>query len=182
MMTAPVDSAAPASLQRFVNDEGEAATDGAEEPVPVRTGVCTSRASRQRLPLRADQQARLPRWVPVGTYTDKASRVVATSSLFHVCQRHYPGGNGSVLMSLFFPNRHRPSPCCRGGRLPHYPFRGLLSVYLCSGLRVVTGVLQPMSLLHDTAPAATNRNRQSLGGVRTLWEEAPFHGALQHQG
>ena len=41
--------------------------------------------------------------------TDRASRV-ATSSLFHTCRRHYPGGNGPVHLSLLFPVRHRPSP------------------------------------------------------------------------
>ena len=34
--------------------------------------------------------------------TDRASRV-ATSSLFHTCRRHYPGGNGPVRLSLLFP-------------------------------------------------------------------------------
>ena len=42
--------------------------------------------------------------------TDRASRV-ATSSLFHTCRRHYPGGNGPVYLSPLFPVRHRPSPC-----------------------------------------------------------------------
>ena len=53
--------------------------------------------------------------------TDRASRV-ATSSLFHACQRQYPGGNGSVLMSLFFPDRHRPSPFNRrvGSHIAHF--------------------------------------------------------------
>lgn len=53
--------------------------------------------------------------------TDRASRV-ATSSLFHACQRHYPGGSGSVLMSLFFPDRRRPSPIFRrvGSRIARF--------------------------------------------------------------
>ena len=51
-----------------------------------------------------------PRGVPVAACrsTGRASRV-ATSFLFHACQRHYPGGNGSVLDARF-PTRRRPSP------------------------------------------------------------------------
>ena len=58
-MTALVDASAPASLQCFVNDEGEAAASGLEEPALVKTGVCISTDSSRRLPLRADHRARL---------------------------------------------------------------------------------------------------------------------------
>ena len=40
---------------------------------------------------------------------DRVSRV-ATSSIFHACWRHYPGGRGPVHMSLLFPSHRRPSP------------------------------------------------------------------------
>ena len=38
-----------------------------------------------------------------------------------------------------------------------------------------------MSLPPRTAPAATSRKRQLLGGIRTHQENAPFHGALGHR-
>ena len=43
---------------------------------------------------------------------------------------------------------------------------------------LLSGVLQSMSLPPRTAPAATSRKRQLLGGIRTHQENAPFHGAL----
>ncbi len=42
---------------------------------------------------------------------------------------------------------------------------------------LLSGVLQSMSLPPRTAPAATSRKRQLLGGIRTHQENAPFHGA-----
>ena len=44
---------------------------------------------------------------------------------------------------------------------------------------LLSGVLQSMSLPPRTAPAATSRKRQLLGGIRTHQENAPFHGALR---
>ncbi len=45
---------------------------------------------------------------------------------------------------------------------------------------LLSGVLQSMSLPPRTAPAATSRKRQLLGGIRTHQENAPFHGAPGH--
>ncbi len=47
---------------------------------------------------------------------------------------------------------------------------------------LLSGVLQSMSLPPRTAPAATSRKRQLLGGIRTHQENAPFHGALEYLG
>ena len=47
---------------------------------------------------------------------------------------------------------------------------------------LLSGVLQSMSLPPRTAPAATSRKRQLLGGIRTHQENAPFHGALGSKG
>ena len=50
-----------------------------------------------------------------------------TQPLFHTCRRHYPGGTvGCSHRSL--PQRGG-LPRNSGGRLPHCPFRGLLSVH-----------------------------------------------------
>ena len=70
-----------------------------------------------------------PHGVPVCACTllCRASRV-APFSIFRTCRHHYPGGNGSVLLSLVFPNRRRPSLGTRRV-LPHCRFRGLLDVH-----------------------------------------------------
>ena len=52
----------------------------------------------------------VPRGIPVGAChtTDGASRV-ASSFLFHACQRQYPGGSGQCFHRSL-PGRHRSSP------------------------------------------------------------------------
>ena len=65
-----------------------------------------------------------------------------------------PGGSGPVHLSLFFPNRRRPSPCCRrvGSRITRFgacsTFTRVLAYMFAKLLNaaLVTGVLQPMSL------------------------------------
>ncbi len=51
-----------------------------------------------------------------------------TQPLFRTCRRHYPGGTvGYPCRSL--PQTAAAFPVLQAGRLPHYPFRGLLSVH-----------------------------------------------------
>ena len=82
-------------------------------------------------------------------------------------------------------------PLIAGGSAPASPFSRPAQRSLafrparslsCSMQPFVTEVLQSMSLPPRPAPAATNRKRQLLGGIRTHQENAPFHGALQYCG
>ena len=70
--------------------------------------------------------------------TAGASRV-ACRFLLKTCRRHYPGGTGkpqslgpSLSKAHGFPTA--AFPIWRAGRLPHYPFRGLLDVHSRYGL------------------------------------------------
>ena len=65
--------------------------------------------------------------------TGGASRV-ATFSLLSTCHRQYPGGTDRCLRRSL-PGRWQPSCVSQAGRLPHYPFRGLLSVRSRCSLR-----------------------------------------------
>ena len=82
-------------------------------------------------------------------------------------------------------------PLISGGSAPALPFsrpaRCSRNVPACMVAELltqpfVTGVLQSTSLPPCPAPAATNRKRQLLGGIRTHQENAPFHGALRYPG
>ncbi len=100
-----------------------------------------------------------------------ASRVAWTFPM-HTCRRHYPGGNaggaevvppGNLASAAF------PIPLL--GRLPHYPFRGLLGVHSRYGLRA-RGVAKTTlsiegfdSIVTSTAaPIATGWNDKLPGG------------------
>ena len=123
--------------------------------------------------------------------TDRASRV-ATSSIFHACRRHYPGGYVSVLASLYFPIRHRPSPnyrrvgsrialfeaCSAFTRVPACTVAELLNAALChrsASDHVVTsmtrfGCYQPKTTivgwnLHPLGKRAFPRRTAILGLV-----------------
>ena len=65
--------------------------------------------------------------------TGGASRV-ATSSLLSTCHRQYPGGTDRCFRRSL-PGRWQPSCVSQAGRLPHCPFRGLLSVRSRCSLR-----------------------------------------------
>src|SRR5690606_41095756 len=58
---------------------------------------------------------------------------VAAVFLSHACHRHYPGGISWVLVSVASPEA-AAFPEIQAGRLPHYPFRGLLNVHSRYGL------------------------------------------------
>ena len=121
--------------------------------------------------------------------TDRASRV-ATSSLLQACRRHYPGGNGPVLQTLAFPDCQRPSPSLRrvGSRIARFE--------ACSAFTLVPACLfakppcggpsrQSASIYIVTSvnrPGCFQPKRQGLGGIRTHWDDAPFHGALRSCG
>ena len=99
-----------------------------------------------------------------------------------------PRRNRSVPASL----ASRPLsafPVLTAGRLPHYPFRGLLSVHFA--LRPACSLNRPQAiLLHRSASVqfvtSLHRSdcfrleRQLPGGIRTRWDTAPFHGARKH--
>ena len=101
-----------------------------------------------------------------------------------------PRRNRSVPASL----ASRPLsafPVYSAGRLPHYPFRGLLSVHFA--LRPACSLNRPQAiLLHRSASVqfvtSLHRSdcfrleRQLPGGIRTRWDTAPFHGARKHPG
>ena len=116
-----------------------------------------------------------PHGVPVCACTllCRASRVAA-SSIFRTCRRHYPGGNGSVLLSFAFPNRRRPSPGTRrvGSHIAvfeacsmftHVPTRAvaeLLNATLCH--RSASNHFAPSIV----RPGCYQPTRQLLGGLR----------------
>ena len=143
-----------------------------------------------RHPAGPDCPSRGPGW-RVRT-TDRASRV-ATSSLFHACQRHYPGRSASVHLSLFFPNRRRPSPnlrrvgsrvarfeaCSASTHVPACMFAELLFAALChqsTSAHVVTsmnrsGCYQPKTTIigwvsHPLGKRAFTRRTEFFGLVR----------------
>jgi|GEM_PF-1232864 len=126
-----------------------------------------------------------PYGVPVAVCfsTDRASRV-ATSLIFHACQRQYPG-EPSWCICRSLPKTRPPSPYRRMGRHSHYRFRGLLGVHctfrpawslsysrsplnLSASYHVVTSIIRQ---------GRYQPERQVLGGVRTRHRKAPFHGA-----
>ena len=78
-----------------------------------------------RHPAGPSWSSRIPGWRAHAT--DGASRVAAVS-LLHACRRQYPGGTGRCPRHSL-PDRCQPFPVITAGRLPHYPFRGLLSVH-----------------------------------------------------
>ena len=140
---------APRTLLRFITITGLSATP--------RGRACSSPSSR---------------WWLHAT-TAGASRV-ASGLHVHACRHQYPGGtagcfghSSSPAMSAFREFRAR--------RLPHCPFRGLLSVHctlrpacsLNSQWSPSLEVLQRMSLPPYAAPSATGWSDQLPGGNRT---------------
>src|SRR5665213_1215812 len=118
-----------------------------QSPVPR----CFLRSSRTEVPslhrryptsavLRTSPPPRHARPVPRGRPVDRRVRSrdgvsrVAPVFLLHTCRRQYPGGIVRVRPSLASPTM-TAFPEIRAGRLPHHPFRGLLSVYSRYGLR-----------------------------------------------
>jgi hypothetical protein len=76
-------------------------------------------------------------------------------------------------------------PVIQAGRLPHHPFRGLLSVHSRYGLHARQVAYATLftrsfdSFVTSTAvPIATGWNDQLPGGNHTHWRSTPFHGAL----
>ena len=75
-------------------------------------------------------------------------------------------------------------PVFEPGRLPHYPFRGLLNVHSRYGLHespsplkdLLHRRLQRIRYLHRCSDCY-RLERQLPGGIRTRWKTAPFHGA-----
>ena len=84
-----------------------------------------------------------------------------------------------------FPICHRPTPYYQMGRLPHCPFRGLLSIHSYSGLQVRQVVLDDPSIQSASnhvvtsmiRPGCYQPERQLSGRFRTCQRKAPFHGA-----
>ena len=75
-----------------------------------------------------------------------------TQPLFRTCRRHYPGGTvGCIRRSL--PPTAAAFPEIRAGRLPHCPFRGLLSVH-CT--------LRPVRLPSPYGPSTPEASTGSL--------------------
>ena len=96
-----------------------------------------------------------------------------TRSLFRTCRRHYPGGTVGCTCRSPSPTA-AAFPESQAGRLPHCPFRGLLSVH-CS-LRPVRSLnplrillhqkLRPIRYLHGRSDCY-RLERHLPGGVRT---------------
>src|SRR5437867_2591810 len=71
----------------------------------------------------------VPRGIPLQRrYSDHMGLPVLRRTSLRTCRRHYPGGMVGRWMSLFHPTMSA-FPVIQAGRLPHYPFRGLLSVH-----------------------------------------------------
>ena len=91
------------------------------------------------LVLRASPPPRRPRLTLTGSRLTRATPpaglpVLLPVSLLSTCHRHYPGGTDRCFRRSL-PGRWQPSCVSQAGRLPHYPFRGLLSVRSRCSLR-----------------------------------------------
>ena len=156
------------------------------EPRPLpSTGV--TRLHRYYGPLRHPASPACPSRVSGWSHArprDGASRV-ASVFLSHACRRQYPGGTPQCSLSLASPAM-TAFPVLKPGRLPHHPFRGLLSVHSRYGLHRSPSPLQdpfhqrlqPLRYLHDCS-GCYRPERKLPGGIRTRWKTAPLHGALQ---
>ncbi len=94
---------------------------------------------------------------------------VASAFLLSACRRHYPGGTTGCF-SLASPVT-AAFPVYASGRLPHYPFRGLLSVHSRYGLhtrRVPYRTLYTRGfnrfVTSTAAPVATGRSESCRAG------------------
>ncbi len=103
--------------------------------------------------------------------TAGVSRVAWTFRM-QTCRRHYPGGNAGGVKSFPLINLASAAfPIPLLGRLPHYPFRGLLGVHSRYGLPA-RGVAETTlsiegfdSIVTSTAaPIATGWNDELPGG------------------
>ena len=72
----------------------------------------------------------VPHGFPVGVYTPPLGLPVLRRISLNTCLRHYPGGTVGCARCRLFPTT-AAFPDRQAGRLPHYLFRGLLSVH-CS--------------------------------------------------
>ena len=146
---------------------------------PALPGVFSTPSLSATLPARP-----APHGVPVCACTllCRASRV-APFSIFRTCRHHYPGGNGSVLLSLVFPNRRRPSPgtrrvgshiavfeaCSMFTHVPTHAVAELLNATLCHRSASVhvapsmsrPGCYQPKTTIVGWASHPTRKTRLS---------------------
>ena len=103
----------------------------------------------------------------------RASRV-ATLSIFRAYRRQYPGGNNSVLLSLVFPSRLRPSPNLRrvGSRIALFEAcSAFIHISVCTVAKLLYAALFLRSASVHVAPSMTRPGcyqpkRQLLGGLR----------------
>ena len=70
----------------------------------------------------------VPRGLPVGAFPPPLGLPVLRRSSLYTCRRHYPGGTVGCARCFLFPTA-AAFPDHQAGRLPHYLFRGLLSVH-----------------------------------------------------
>ena len=104
------------------------------------------------------------------------------------CRRHYPGGTVGCACRSPSPTA-AAFPETQAGRLPHCPFRGLLSVHCTlrpmrslSPLRTLLHrKLRPIRYLHGRSDCY-RLERLLPGGTCTHWDRAPSHGALRNPG
>ena len=104
------------------------------------------------------------------------------------CRRHYPGGTVGCACRSPSPTA-AAFPETQAGRLPHCPFRGLLSVHCTlrpmrslSPLRTLLHrKLRPIRYLHGRSDCY-RLERLLPGGTCTHWDRAPSHGALRNAG
>jgi hypothetical protein len=145
-----------------------------------------SRVLRASPPPQAAQPDSHESPVDPSTITAGASRVASGPRCLHAVATT-PAGP----MNLFARAVSSASafPEIQAGRLLHYPFRGLLSVYSRYGLHAHRVAMRPSSPKASTAslpppllrllPGGAN---QLPGGTSTRCEPPPFHGALNNAG
>ena len=140
----------------------------------------------------------VPRGSPVGSrdLPSQGLPVLPVVTSFMHAVATTPVGSQGIRRSVLprhGQEAHHPTttafPVIQAGRLPHYPFRGLLSVHSRSACMLADslkepflGVLQSNSLPPQTAPSATGWSNKMPGGFRTHWKRHAFHGTLRNSG
>ena len=139
------------------------------EPRPLcSTGV--ARLLRYYGPLRHPQRpgsTLTSYWLATTLTTEGASRV-PNDFPFHACRRHDPGGIDRANVARLTRST-AAFPVSQAGRLPHYPFRGLLDVFARCGLhgrRVPKGPSTPKASSNSLPPSTLRLLPAGAAGCR----------------